>query len=77
MIGGQHKNSQEVTDELKKKKVVAHYIFTQTCATMFLYVLTMQSRSCWQLVRTRQMVTQAQPCDVVDNLWSYRWLQGK
>ena len=27
------------------------------------------------MARTTQMVTQAQPCDVVDNLWSYRWLQ--
>ena len=27
--------------------------------------------------KTEQMVTQAQARDVVDNLWSYKWLQKK
>jgi len=57
--------------------VVEHYMFTHTCPFKFLHVLTKQGRRCRQPARTTQMVTQAQPRDVVDNLWSYRWLQTK
>src|SRR6185503_18771383 len=68
MVSLQQTKSQEVAYQLKEIGGGTLYVHSH---------LSIQVLTCSYQARATQMVTQAQPRDVVDNLWSYRWLQTK